>query len=297
MPTVKKLLERIKAGEALVCDGAMGTFLQRKGLQAGECPELWCVERPDDVRDVHRRYREAGSDIVECNSFGGSRYKLKHFGLEERAAEINRAAAALAREVAGETQHVMGSVGPTGTFMAPLGTESEDDFYAAFKEQVLALAEGGADVVIIETMTGLEESLVALRAARENTSLTTVVSFTFDPQVQGGYATMMGVQPGQFAMAATEAGADILGTNCGTGPDDMLEIVRLLREAVADVPILAMPNAGMPEIVDGETVFREAPDEMAAKMQGIRDAGASIMGGCCGTTPQHIAAMKKVLVS
>jgi len=297
MPTMKKLLERIEAGEALVCDGAMGTFLQEKGLQPGECPELWCVDRPDDVRDVHRRYREAGSDIVECNSFGGSRYKLKHFGLEERAAEINRAAAALAREVAGETQHVMGSVGSTGTFMAPLGTESEDDFYAAFKEQVLALEEGGADVVIIETMTGLEESLVALRAARENTSLTTVVSFTFDPQVQGGYATMMGVQPGQFAMAATEAGADIIGTNCGTGPDDMLEIVRLLREAVADVPILAMPNAGMPEIVDGETVFREAPDEMAAKMQGIRDAGASIMGGCCGTTPAHIAAMKKVLVS
>jgi 5-methyltetrahydrofolate--homocysteine methyltransferase len=294
---MKKLLERVRANEVLVCDGAMGTLLQEKGLQAGECPELWCLERPDDVRDVHRSYREAGSDIVECNSFGGSRYKLKHFGLEERAAEINRAAAALAREVAGEAQYVMGSVGPTGTFMAPLGTESEEDFYAAFKEQFLALEEGGADAVVIETMTGLEEALVALRAAKENTKLTTVVSFTFDPQVQGGYATMMGVHPGPFAVAATEAGADMIGTNCGTGPDDMVEIVRLLREAVAEVPILAMPNAGMPQIVDGETVFRETPEEMAPKIQGIRNAGASIVGGCCGTTPAHIAAMKKALSS
>lgn len=297
MTVMKNLLERIKAGETLVCDGAMGTFLQEKGLSAGECPEAWCVDRPDDVCDVHRRYREAGSDIVECNSFGGSRYKLKHFGLEERAAEINRAAAALAREVAGETQHVMGSVGPTGTFMAPLGAESEDDFYAAFREQVLALEEGGADVVIIETMTGLAEALVALRAARENTGLTTVVSFTFDPRVQGGYASMMGVEPGQFAVAAVEAGADIIGTNCGTGPDDTLEIVRLLRAAVAGVPVLAMPNAGMPEIVAGDTVFRETADVMAVKMVRIRDAGAAIVGGCCGTTPAHIAAMKKALVA
>jgi 5-methyltetrahydrofolate--homocysteine methyltransferase len=289
---MKSILERLADGEILFCDGAMGTFLQAKGLEPGECPELWCVDRPADVSDVHQRYREAGSDIVECNSFGGTRYKLSHYGLEDRTAEINRASAALALDVAAGTQHVLGSVGPTGAFLQPYGMETEEAFYEAFKTQVVALEAGGADAVIIETMTAIEEATAAIKAAKENTGLTVVASFTFDPQVDGGFATMMGLRPRQAAEAAIEVGADIISANCGTGPDHMLSVIKQYHEAVPNALLMAMPNAGMPEIENGETVFRETPAQMAEKAPGLVEAGARIIGGCCGTGPEHIAAMR-----
>jgi 5-methyltetrahydrofolate--homocysteine methyltransferase len=289
------LLERLTAGEILVCDGAMGTFLQARGLQPGECPELWCVDRPDDVRAIHASYREAGSDIVECNSFGGTAYKLKHYGLEGTVHDINIRAAQLARDVADGTQYVLGSMGPTGEFMAPLGLATEEEFIAAFGAQAKALEEGGADAVIVETMTALEEAAAAVKAVKAATSLVVIVSFTFDPQVNGGYATMMGVTPEAFARAAVEMGADVIGSNCGTGPDDMIKIVGAIRAAAPDTPIIAMPNAGMPVVEDGETVFKETPEEMAAKVPLLVEAGANIIGGCCGTSPAHIAAMKEAV--
>ena len=293
---MQTLLERLQGGEILFCDGALGTLLQARGLQVGECPELWSVDKPDDVQSIHQDYKDAGSDIVECNSFGGSRYKLSHYGLQDRVSEINRAAASVARKVAGSEQHVLGSIGPAGVFLEPLGTETPEAFTQAFAEQAIALQEGGADCVIIETMTAIEEATCAVKAAKENTTLTVVASFTFDPQIHGGYATMMGVTPSRFAEAMFEAGADILGSNCGTGPDHMVEIVRLIRETISEVPTMAMPNAGMPVIENGETVFKETPDEMANKACKLVDAGASIIGGCCGTTPAHIAAMRKAIL-
>lgn len=287
-------LEKRALRETLICDGAMGTFLQAMGLLPGECPEKWCLDRADNVKSIHQAYRDAGSHIVETNTFGGSAYKLKHYGLENEVEAINRAGAALGREVAGTSQYVLGSMGPTGAFMEPYGDETEEAFYAAFKAQAEALERGGADAVIIETMMSIEECCVAVRAARENTNLTVIASFTFDPQPDGGFASMMGVRPDEFAKAALAAGAHVVGSNCGLGPDNMIEIVKILRASVpADVPVLAMPNAGMPTIENGVTVFKETPAEMGAKVIKLKAAGANIIGGCCGTTPEHIRAMAK----
>lgn len=281
--------------KVLICDGAMGTFLHQKGLKPGECPELWCVERAEDVMDIHRAYREAGSHLVECNSFGGSRIKLEEYGLEDRVAELNRAAAAIARKVAGEDQFVLGSIGPTGEFMEPLGELEEQEMVEIFREQALALEAGGADVVIVETMTALDEALAGVRAVKENTGMAVIASFTFDPLQTGGYATMMGLRPAAAAKAAREAGADAAGSNCGLGPEHMINIIREMNEAVPGMPLLAMPNAGMPVYENGITVFKQTPEDMAAHVGELLDAGVRILGGCCGTTPAHIAALRSTV--
>jgi len=283
-------LEELVKKEILICDGGMGTQLHERGLAPGECPELWCLTNPEAVKDVHRAYRDAGSRIVETNTFGGNRYKLAHYGLSEKVASINRAGAALAREVAGDSQYVMASMGPTGAFMEPYGDETEGSFYAAFAEQARAFEEGGADAVVVETMMAIEECCVAIRAVRENTRLTCLASFTFDPQPDGSYASMMGVTPEAFAEQAIASGAQIVGANCGLGSEHMTSIIARIR-AVTPVPIIAMPNAGMPELLNGETVFPESPEAMAEWSPRLVQAGANIVGGCCGTTPSHIAAI------
>jgi len=288
---MQRLEERIVRA-CLMCDGGMGTQLHGLGLEPGTCPESWNLTHPGEVKKVYQAYRDAGSHIVETNTFGGSRYKLMHYGLADQVFEINRAGVALAREVAGDTQYVMASMGSTGAFMEPYGDETEASFYEAFKAQALAFVAGGADAVIVETMTSLEECLVAIRAVRENTNLTCLASFTFDPLPDGSYASMMGVTPEAFAPAAVAGGAHIVGANCGVGPEHLLRVIARIR-SVVHVPIIAMPNAGMPELVDGRTVFPATPEDMAGKVAALMDAGARIIGGCCGTTPAHIAAMAK----
>lgn len=282
----------LAGNKILICDGAMGTFLHQKGLKPGACPELWCVDHAEEVKDIHRAYRKAGSHLVECNSFGGSRIKLADYGLASRVSEINRAAAAVAKEVAGNDQFVLGSIGPTGEFMEPLGEIEESEMIDIFREQALALEAGGADVVIVETMTALDEALAAVRAVKDSTAMAVIVSFTFDPLHTGGYATMMGLRPAAAAIAAQQAGADVVGSNCGIGPEHMLQVIRELHTASPDMPLLAMPNAGMPVFENGKTAFKLSPEDMAGHVQALLDNGVRILGGCCGTTPAHIAALR-----
>ena len=288
---MKTLFERVAQGEILISDGAMGTFLHARGLAPGECPESWCVSHADIVRNIAESYAAAGSDIVETNSFGGTSFKLKKYGLADQAAIFNRAAARLAKEAVAGKGYVAASVGPTGQIVEEEGGNvTAAQLYESFKEQVIALAEGGADAICVETMWSVQEATQAIRAVKENTQLPVICTFTFEPGVKG-FRTTMGVKPDRAVRAALDAGADMVGANCGNGIANMIEITRQMRATVPQAPILIHANAGLPVVENGETVFKETPEYMASRVAELIAAGANVIGGCCGTNPNHIATM------
>jgi 5-methyltetrahydrofolate--homocysteine methyltransferase len=284
---MKSIADEIRNGKVLVSDGAWGTFLQKKGLGAGECPELWNLDRPDDVFDIAKSYVDAGSDMIETNSFGGSSFKLAPYGLEKKVTEINRAASQISRKAAGPGRHVLGSIGPTGK-MIVMGDVTYEELYQSFKEQALALESGGADALVIETMSDIEEAQAAIRACSENTTCEIICTMTFEKSAENMYHTMMGVTPTQMANELVDAGAHIIGANCGNGIENMIGIVNEIRSVNKTVPILIHANAGAPIYKDGITLFPESPEQMAGFVQMLINAGANIIGGCCGTTPEHI---------
>ena len=288
----QEILDRLGRGETLISDGATGTYLQGHGLEPGGCPEAFNVSDADVVRGMAREYFEAGADMVLTNSFGGSRFMLGKYGLADRVAEFNRLAAEHARSEAPTGRYVVGSVGPTGEFLEPLGELSEAEMLVGFAEQIAALVAGGVDAVVVETMTALEESALAIRAAREYSAqgLAVMATMTFDIGPRG-FFTMMGVTPERAVAELQDAGADIVGANCGNGIEVMVELARELR-AATDAPLLVHCNAGIPAVLRGEIVYPESPEFMARGFRTlVEDVGVNIVGGCCGTGPAHVRAV------
>ncbi|HEX2393869.1 MAG TPA: homocysteine S-methyltransferase family protein [Bacteroidales bacterium] len=284
----------VKQGKILVSDGAWGTFLHEKGLLPGECPEMWNLSRPDEVFMIAKSYIDAGSDIIETNSFGGNPFKLAAFGLAEKTYDINRAAAAISRRAAGDNKHVLGSIGPTGK-MIIMGDVTAEELYVAFKEQAIALFEGGADALVVETMSDIEEARAAVKACKENTRAEVICTMTFEKTGDNIFHTMMGITPSVMAAEMFETGADIIGANCGNGIRNMIGIVKEIRSVNKEIPILIHANAGAPVYRDGKTMFPESPEEMAEFVEMLVEEGANVIGGCCGTTPHHIRKIAEII--
>lgn len=290
---MNKLLQRLEAGEILISDGATGTYLQQNGLEPGGCPEEFNDSHPEIVQQMAANYFNAGSDMVETNSFGCSRYMLSKYGHGERVEELNRKGAQLAKAAAPEGRFVLGSIGPTGEFLEPNGTATEAEMFAVFTEQARGLAAGGVDAICVETMSDMAETSLAIRATKEATGLPVIATLTYDKGPRG-YFTMMGITPEGAAEQLVEAGADVVGSNCGIAIEDMIEIIRKMRSAT-DKPILTHVNAGIPKIENNEIVYPDTPEHMAAMMPQVVAAGANIIGGCCGTGPDHVRAFRRVL--
>ena len=276
----------------VVTDGAMGTQLQQAGLEPGGCGDLWNLDHPERVLAIQQRYVAAGAEVVLTSTFGSNRYVLRRYDAEDRVAACNAAGAAIARRAAGAAAWVLGDIGPFGGFIAPLGDDSEDDVYDAFLVQARALVAGGVDGIVIETMTAVEEVALAIRAARDAGAPAVIASMAFD-RTKAGLRTMMGTTPEQAAEAMLAAGADALAANCGTGlqASDFADIARRYHAVAPDVIVMVEPNAGQPELDGDQVVYREPPAVLAGAVPLLVDAGVRIIGGCCGTTPDHIRAV------
>ena len=290
-----KLLSFLHANPIILGDGAMGTMLQSAGLTTGGAPEEWNVNRPEVVKGIYRSYVDAGSQVITTNTFGGTRFRLARENLEAHVHEFNLAGAKLAREVADTADHevlVAGDIGPSGEIMHPLGILTPEDARSAFAEQAAALAEGGADFFLIETMSALDEVEAAIEGIRSASSLPIAATMTFDTR----FRTMMGVKPVQALEALHGWGIRVLGANCGNGPDEIERVIgEMAAVKPADVYLIAQSNAGLPKYLDKKISYDGTPEVMAGYALKMKALGISYIGACCGSTPAHIAAMREAL--
>ncbi len=281
-------------GEVILADGAMGTELYRRGIFINQCYDHLNITKKELVKKIHREYVEAGAEIIETNTFGANRIKLLPFGLEEEVREINIQGVKIAREVAGEHVYVAGAIGPLGKEIEPVGLLSESEAFQAFLEQAQALVEGGVDLIILETFTSIKELEIAYRAVRSFSDIPLVVQVSFRYYGEGKFS---GITPEEFGEIASKWDVDVIGTNCGNGPRGVLECVERLIPSVKNKPVSAMPNAGLPEIVKGRTIYLTTPEYFAEYARRMVQKGVKIIGGCCGTTPAHIKELKKYIRS
>lgn len=295
---MKPLLHEAVLERRLVCDGAMGTELMAAGLEAGGCGEAWNLTHPERILDIHRRYAQAGADCLITNTFGASRLMLERHGHAGDLAAINRESVQLAREAfEGRDGYVLGDVGPLGAILEPYGELPVERARAAYEEQAAALVEAGADAIILETMTSLDEIGVAIDAARAAGAPCVIASLAYDLSAdQTFHVTMMGVLPGPAAAFLEERGAHVVGLNCGTGIDmaAVATVVRAYREHCS-LPTIGQPNAGLPVLERGRAVYKQTPAEMAAGVPAVLEAGANIVGSCCGSTPEHTRAIRRIV--
>jgi len=278
-------IQAILEKRLFILDGATGTQMQASGMPQGVCPEVFGCENQGPVSAMHAAYRDAGADMITTFTFGGNRYKLSEYGLTD-AYDVNRELARICRRAVGDDTLVAGDIGPTGRFIEPFGDVSFEEAVSAFKEQVKGLIDGGVDMLTIETMLDIQETRAALIAVRELTDLFTIVTMTYDPHGR----TLSGTDPVSALITLQALGASAVGCNCSTGPEDMLGLIRAMKPYAA-VPLVAKPNAGLPRLVDGRTVFEMQPDAFARHARTLAEAGVNLLGGCCGTTPAHIKAV------
>jgi 5-methyltetrahydrofolate--homocysteine methyltransferase len=291
---MQPFLERVKEGPVLIADGAMGSFLMERGLTPGQPPESFNLTRPELLREVATLYLEAGAEVVQSNTFGGSALKLAAYGLDGETEAINRAAALAVREAVDDRAYVSGSCGPSGRTLEPYGDTEPAEVRVSFQRQIGALVEAGIDVLCVETMIDLAEARLAIEAAREiSADLPIMATMTFDATPRGFY-TIMGNDVPSAAAGLAEAGANLVGSNCGNGIEVMIEIARAFR-ASTQAPLLFQPNAGLPEMIDGRVVYNETPEFMAEKAIEFAKIGVEVVGGCCGTTPEHTRALRRAL--